>query len=114
MSFGLLAGHKKRAKKPAKFRKWNITINNPKDKGLDHDATVHGIHATLHQALKVAKEQGFIPTNPADEVEPPKVMQQPIKILNKDRLDAFMNVIADDDICYDFFYTELTTGLRRG
>lgn len=25
-------------KKPTKFRKWNITINNPQDKGLDHDA----------------------------------------------------------------------------
>ena len=42
-------------------------------------ATVHGIHATLHQALKAAKEQGFIPANPADAVEPPKVIHQPMK-----------------------------------
>ena len=25
-----------------------------------------------------------------------------------------MKVIAEDEIWYDFFYTELTTGLRRG
>lgn len=33
--------------------------------------TVHGIHTTLHHALRTAVEQGLIPTNPADEVEPP-------------------------------------------
>ena len=76
--------------------------------------TVHGIHTTLHHALKVAKDQGLIPTNPADEVEPPKVIRQPMKILNEEQLDAFMDVIRQDAIWYDFFYTELTTGLRRG
>ena len=76
--------------------------------------TVHGIHTTLHHALKAAKDQGLIPTNPADEVEPPKVIRQPMKILNEKQLDAFMDVIRQDAIWYDFFYTELTTGLRRG
>lgn len=76
--------------------------------------TVRGIHTTLHHALKVAKNQGLIPTNPADEVEPPKVIRQPMKILNEEQLDAFMDVIRQDAIWYDFFYTELTTGLRRG
>lgn len=76
--------------------------------------TVHGIHTTLHHALKAAKNQGLIPTNPADEVDPPKVIRQPMKILNEEQLDAFMDVIQQDTIWYDFFYTELTTGLRRG
>ena len=40
--------------------------------------TVHGIHTTLHHALRAAVEQGLIPINPADEVEPPKVVRQPI------------------------------------
>ena len=76
--------------------------------------TVRGIHTTLHHALKVAKNQGLIPTNPADEVEPPKVIRQPMKILNEEQLNAFMDMIRQDAIWYDFFYTELTTRLRRG
>ena len=76
--------------------------------------TVHNIHATLHYVLKTAKDQGLIPVNPADEVEPPKVIRQPMKILNEEQLDTFMDVIQRDAIWYDFFYTELTTGLRRG
>ena len=76
--------------------------------------TVHGIHTTLHHALKAAKAQELIPINPADEVDPPKVIHQPMKILNEKQLDAFMDVIRQDAIWCDFFYTELTTGLRRG
>ncbi|WP_243413982.1 hypothetical protein [Oscillibacter sp. CU971] len=29
-------------------------------------------------------------------------------------LKMFMKVITGDEIWFDFFYTELTTGLRRG
>jgi len=76
--------------------------------------TVHNIHTTLYHALRAARDQGLIPTNPADEVEPPKIIRQPMKILNEEQLAAFMNVIQKDAVWYDFFYTELTTGLRRG
>lgn len=76
--------------------------------------TVHGIHTTLHHALKAAKEQGLIPSNPADAVEPPKVARPPMKILNEAQLDTFLDAIRKDAILYDFFYTELTTGLRLG
>ena len=76
--------------------------------------TVHGIHTTLHHALRAAVEQGLIPTNPADAVEPPKVIRQPMNVLNEEQLDTFMAVIQKDPFWYDFFYTELTTGLRRG
>jgi len=76
--------------------------------------TVHGIHTTLHHALRAAVEQGFIPTSPADEVEPPKVIRQPMNILNEEQLDTFMTAIQKDPLWHDFFYTELTTGLRQG
>ena len=76
--------------------------------------TVHGIHTTLHHALQAAVEQGLIPTNPADEVEPPKVICQPLNILNEQQLETFMEAIKADTIWHDFFYTELTTGLRLG
>ena len=32
-------------------------------------ATVHGIHAVLHQALQAAADQGLMPNNPAKHVE---------------------------------------------
>lgn len=35
-------------------------------------------------------------------------------MLNDEQLDRFINVIKEDKLWYDFFYTELTTGLRRG
>ena len=76
--------------------------------------TVHNIHTTLHHALKAAVEQGLIPANPADEVEPPKIVRQPMNILNEEQLDAFMETVAADPVWHDLFYTELTTGLRRG
>ena len=37
-----------------------------------------------------------------------------MKVLNEEQLDIFMKTIEADEIWYDFFYTELTTGLRRG
>ena len=76
--------------------------------------TVQGIHTTLHHAFRAAVEQGLIPINPADEVEPPKVVHPPMKVLSEEQLDTFMEAIKADPLWYDFFYTELTTGLRRG
>ena len=76
--------------------------------------TVHGIHTTLHHALKTAMEQNLIPNNPAAEVDPPKFDGAPMKILTEAQLDAFMKVIEKDAFWHDFFYTAVTTGLRRG
>ena len=50
--------------------------------------TVHGIHTTLHHALKTAMEQNLIPNNPAAEVDPPKFDGAPMKILTEAQLDA--------------------------
>lgn len=76
--------------------------------------TIHGIHCMLHHALKAARDQGLIPANPADEVEPPKIVRKPMGILNDEQLERFKEEIKKDDIWHDFFYTELTTGLRLG
>ena len=68
--------------------------------------TVHSIHTTLYHALKAARDQGLIPINLADEVDPPKAIHQPMKILNEEQLNIFMDVIRKDTIWYDFFYTD--------
>lgn len=75
---------------------------------------VRGIHTALHHALKTAVEEGLLPVNPADKVAPPKLPRNPKGILNNDQLDALMAAIRQDPLWHDFFYTELTTGLRRG
>lgn len=77
-------------------------------------ATVRGIHTILHHALKTATEEGLIPSNPASKVVPPKMTNRSKGILNNEQLDTLMEAIAKDELWHDFFYTELTTGLRRG
>ena len=77
-------------------------------------ATVRGIHTILHHALKTATEEGLIPSNPASKVVPPKMTNRSKGILNNEQLDTLMEAIVKDELWHDFFYTELTTGLRRG
>ena len=76
--------------------------------------TVHGIHTTLHHALKSAVDQRLLPYNPADHVEPPKVAHKSMTILNEEQLDAFLTAVKQDAVRKAFFYTELTTSLRLG
>ena len=76
--------------------------------------TVHGIHTALHHALKSAVDQRLLPHNPADHVEPPKVVHKSMTILNEEQLDTFLAAVEQAPIWKDFFYTELTTGLRLG
>ena len=76
--------------------------------------TVHGIHATLYQALQAAVTQGLMPVNPAAQVEPPKIAHKPMKILNEQQVERFIETSAQNPVWHGFFYTELTTGLRLG
>ena len=76
--------------------------------------TVRRIHTTLHGALKAAQQAHLIASNPTEQIIAPKFSYGEKQILTDEQLDAFMQVIAEDEIWYDFFYTELTTGLRRG
>ena len=77
-------------------------------------ATVRGIHAALHQALQAAADQCLIPNNPAKQVDSPKITHKPMKILNEEQMDTFLAAVDGNEIWRDFFYTELTTGLRLG
>ena len=78
------------------------------------DAMIRSIHVMFHHALKDAEQANLIVKNPTDGVAKPKAGYKPQKILNDDQLDRFMAAIQADEIWRDFFYTELTTGLRRG
>ena len=80
--------------------------------------TVRRIHTMLHGALKAAQQAHLIANNiannPTEQVIAPKFSYGEKQILTDVQLDAFMQVIAEDEIWCDFFYTELTTGLQRG
>ena len=76
--------------------------------------TVRRIHTMLHRAMADAVRAHIIPRNPADGVTLPKVNTTTKRVLTDKELDEFMETIKADPLWYDFFYTELTTGLRRG
>ena len=78
------------------------------------DAAVHSIHTMLHGAMKDAVQAHIIPANPTEGATAPKANYKPKRILTDKELDTFMEVIQKDGVWRDFFYTELTTGLRLG
>ena len=95
-----------------------------KDEGRIHEHPEHGhqlasgticrIHAMLHRAMKDAVQANVIPNNPTEGTVVPNPDYKPKQILNDEQLECFMDAIRRDPVWYDFFYTELTTGLRRG
>ena len=78
------------------------------------DSMVRGVHMMLHEALDMAVAQRLIIKNPTVGTTIPKNNYPPKQILNDEQLDRFMKRIRQDELWYDFFYTELTTGMRRG
>ena len=77
-------------------------------------ATVRRIHNVLHQALDVAVNRHLIIKNPSKDVTLPKKVTTAKTILNDEQLERFMEAIKADVHWHDFFYLEITTGLRRG
>ena len=77
------------------------------------DSMVRKIHMLLHEALETALKQRLIVNNPTNGTTIPKNNYPAKQILNDEQLKKFMEVIKSDERWYDFFYTELTTGLRR-
>ena len=87
--------------------------DNGQGKGLSN-ATVRGIHMVLREALDSAVREGLIPRNPADGTSPPKIHRKEKQVLTKGELETFMKLIENDEVWYDFFYTEIITGMRQG
>ena len=78
------------------------------------DSVVRGIHMLLHQAMDAAVQQRLVAKNPTNGTVIPKNNYAPKQILTESQLTAFLDVVKQDPVWSDFFYTELTTGLRRG
>ena len=78
------------------------------------DSMVLRIHAMLHRCLKDAERDHIVLYNPTDGVKLPKSNYKPKQVLDREQMDAFLAAVDKNEIWRDFFYTELTTGLRRG
>ena len=78
------------------------------------DSTVRSIHMLLHEIMDAAVRARLISQNPTEGTTIPKRNYPPMKVLNEEQLNRFMEAIRDEPMWYDFFYTEITTGLRRG
>ena len=70
-------------------------------------------YSAPHGALKVAQQAHLIANNPTEQIIAPRFSYGAKQVLTDEQLNVFMKVIAEDEIWCDFFYTELTTGLRR-
>lgn len=78
------------------------------------DSYVRAVHMMLHQAIERAVRERLIVKNPTDGTTVPKPNYAPKQILTEEQLEKFLEVVRQDPVWSDFFYTELTTGLRRG
>ena len=93
----------------------NGRVNEHYEKGNAlSDSFIRRVHMMLHEAMDAAVRERLIPKNPTEGTIIPKVNYAPKQILTEVQLEKFMEALKQDPLWYDFFYTELTTGMRRG
>ena len=68
----------------------------------------------LHEIMEAAVLAHLISRNPTNGTSVPKNNYAPKKILTEAQREVFMEAIKGEPLWYDFFYTEMTTGLRLG
>lgn len=78
------------------------------------DSYIRSIHMLLHEIFDYSVASRLISKNPTEGAKIPKNNYAPMKILNEEQLDIFMEAIKREPMWHDFFYTEITTGLRLG
>lgn len=78
------------------------------------NTTVQSVHRILHGSLDAAVREGMVPVNPTDGTTLPRIEKTSKTVLLESQIEKFMKVLDGDTVWHDFFYTELTTGMRRG
>ena len=93
----------------------NGRVNEHYEKGNTlSDSMIRSVHMMLHQAMDAAVRERLIVKNPTEGTVIPKNNYAPKQILTEEQLERFLDVVKQDPVWSDFFYTELTTGLRLG
>ena len=75
--------------------------------------TVKGVQRTLSVCLEKAVDEGLLNKNPVSKVNLPIKNKPEMKTLKKEELGAFLEETKNSG-CYEFYYLELTTGMRLG
>ena len=75
--------------------------------------TVRNIHQIIASAMKLAKEQRLIATDPTEGCALPKLEHREMKTLPIEQLTSFLREAKDSGV-FEMYYVELATGLRRG
>lgn len=78
------------------------------------DSSIRSMHMLLHEALEYAVKGRLLPSNPTNGTTIPKANYKDKTVLNAEQLDAFMEAIEKEPEWFDFFYVEITVGMRRG
>ncbi len=89
-------------------------LKKPREKsGALSAKTIKNIHGVLHSALKKAAALRYIPYNPSDACELPRIEKKEIQPLNDDSMTAFLKAVRGHK--YEILYkVTVFTGMRQG
>ena len=76
--------------------------------------TIKNVHGILHKAISQAVKLRYIPYNPADACELPRMEKHEIKPLTETEIAVFLQEIAEGERLRDLFIVTLFTGMREG
>ena len=74
---------------------------------------MRNVHQIIASAMKLAKEQKIIATDPTEGCALPKLEHREMKRLPVEQLTSFLREAKDSGV-FEMYYVELATGLRRG
>ena len=97
-----------------KFKKSGRTKNIAELGTEMADSTVRRLHMMFHEAMEAAQRKRLIAINPTEGTVVPGCNYKEMTVLNEEQLEKYMDALTKDPVWHDFFYLELTTGLRLG
>ncbi len=97
-----------------KFKKSGRTKNVAEIGAEMADSTVRRLHMMFHEAMEAAQRKRLIAINPTEGTVVPGCNYKEMTVLNEEQLEKYMDALTKDPVWHDFFYLELTTGLRLG
>ena len=74
---------------------------------------MRNIHQIIASAMKLAKEQKIIVSDPTEGCALPKLEHKEMKTLPIEQLTSFLREARDSGV-FELYYVEVATGLRRG
>lgn len=76
--------------------------------------TIKNVHGILHKAISQAVKLRYIPYNPADACELPRMEKREVSPLTEEDITALLTQISEGEPLRDMFIVTLFTGMRRG